>query len=167
MVVVVLGVWYAAAGDGNSEVQGTTLGPNGVGIIAKFPKGWHGEVGPGAYDQVLIAMRTSTRSKSETPISECESGYLQRLTLRITEGEGVTPTPPPIKRPKHFSLRVGKVDSGEGSDTCYIRSQYVAFNDHGRTLSVQLDIGKDVSKAHLQEAYSILDGLVIRPTNQS
>jgi hypothetical protein len=160
-------IWFASGDSSTPQVAGRRIGPNGTGVTAVLPPGWRGDIAPGALDQIMFVQRDPTRGPDEALVDECEPGYPQRLTIRMTEGLGRGPTPPPVARPKAFTARTGHIDPDDGADTCYVHGQYVAFKDHGRTLAVEVAIGKDVTDKQLQDAYSILDSVHVSPVKDA
>jgi hypothetical protein len=169
MLVLAIGstAWCASGDESSSEASGHAIGPNGTGVTAVLPPGWRGDVTPSTFGRILLATPTVEPDADEPSFDECEAGYRKRLTLSVFDGRGLTAAPSPVKRPEAFTKRFGRLDQGEGSDTCYVHFQFGAFRDRGRTLSFQLDIGKDVTDAQLQEAYAILDSIHVAPSKHA
>jgi hypothetical protein len=168
VVVALIGFGIAstilfASGSGHQfpSVDGKRIGPTGTGITAVLPDRWSGTISAGTFF-LLEAERDTAPSADEPPMFECPPGYLNSLRIHLSEGNDDTPRLRAIPRPAEFSEAVGSTIPGDG-DNCDVRSQDIAFTDAGRTLRVELLIGRDVSKEQLREAYSILDSLKIEP----
>jgi hypothetical protein len=154
-------VWFASGGDDElAKPKGPLTGPNGTGVTAVLPAGWTGSI-PGSFE-LFAAERAPEPQADQGEGLECEPGYTKILRIRMSEGGDGPVEVPVVPRPGRFTGKAGRVDDSEGGDTCWVRDQYIAFTDHGRTFYVDLGIGRGITDEELQEAYSMLDSLTIK-----
>jgi len=85
------------------------------------------------------------------------------ISVYIGEGNDVLlPSVRVVPRPAQFSAEVGEMLSGDG-DTCWVHFQEIAFSAARRRFRALIRIGKNTTHEQVQQAYSFLDSLAIKP----
>jgi hypothetical protein len=151
---------WIASGDSHDEeaFEGRRVGPAGTGVTAVLPPGWTNTSGTDSF-----WMFKAERNPPPVDALDCPPGYLNVISVYIGEGNRVLrPSHGVVPRPAHFSADVGEMLSGDG-DTCFVHFQEIAFSDAGRKFRVLIRIGKNTTHKQVQQAYSFLDSLVIKP----
>jgi hypothetical protein len=162
MVAFAIGstLWIASGDSQPPEaLEGKRVGPAGTGVTAVLPPGWSNTSGTDSF-----WMFKAERNPAPANALDCPPGYLNVISVYIGEGDDVLlPSVRVVPRPAQFSAEVGEKLSGDG-DTCWVRGQEIAFSDSGRRFRVLIRIGKNTKKEQVQQAYSLLDSLVIKRT---
>jgi hypothetical protein len=108
-------------------------------------------------------MFKAERNPAPVDALDCPPGYLNVISAYIGEGSDVLlPSVRVVPRPAQFSADVGEMLSGDG-DTCFVHAQEIAFSDARRRFRVLIRIGKNTAQEQVQQAYSFLDSLAIKP----